>query len=381
MEKLKLQKAERKEKRRVSYMEIFYDLVYIALIARLTHTFTENISVDNFIDYIVIFTIVWWSWTNSSVYYDLHGDQENQKTRLIIFLQMFCIIGMAVYAPHAIGNDIFGFTVFYIGLQCILAFLWFHVSVTDKTSSNINKSYALTRIITAVLFTVSLFVARPYCYFLWASIGFINPLILKFFSNTDKDFVTDYSFSSAMMERYSLFVIIAIGEIITGIIEGLSMEPDLGFQTFYYILSGLLFAFGVWLIYFEYISEVPAKNSLKSKVLWQYFHLFLIMAISFMGTTIYEMINLQGQDVYTDEIRLLLSIPVGLVLLFSALTVLIQRENKKEVYLTLLIFAILSAGTYFLQLHVNYTLGIVLICLLAPSAVIRIINKYKENKT
>jgi hypothetical protein len=159
------------------------------------------------------------------------------------------------------------------------------------------------------------------------------------------------------------------------------MEPDLGFQTFYYILSGLLFAFGVWLIYFEYISEVPAKNSLKSKVLWQYFHLFLIMAISFMGTTIYEMINLQGQDVYTDEIRLLLSIPVGLVLLFSALTVLIQRENKKEVYLTLLIFAILSAGTYFLQLHVNYTLGIVLICLLAPSAVIRIINKYKENKT
>jgi low temperature requirement protein LtrA len=380
MEKTKNKEEKNINRKKVSYLEIFYDLVYVALISRLTDTFTDNISFHDFIDYIVILVIVWWVWNNSSVYYDLYGNQRNRKTRFVIFLQMFCVIGIAAYAPHAIGNEKFGFTIFYIGLQCILAYLWFHVSVTNKTSSKINKSFALTCIVTALLFAVSLVIPAPYCYILWVSTGLINTLILRYFSKRNNNFIKDYSLSSTMMERYGLFIIISIGEIIAGIIEGLILEHPLDSQTIFYILSGLLFAFGVWLLYFEYISEKPPKNNLRSCMLWQYCHLLLIMAISFMGTAIFEIVNLQGQNGYSEEIRALLILPVAFVLLVSSLTIIIQQQKKVKELLIMLIFCVLSLASYFIQLSVDFTIVIVLFCLFGPLIFIFVTKKIRDKK-
>jgi low temperature requirement protein LtrA len=293
---------------------------------------------------------------------------------------MFCVIGIAAYAPHAIGSEKFGFTIFYIGLQCILAYLWFHVSVTNKTDSKINKSFALTCMITALLFAVSLFIPAPYCYILWVLTGLIKTFILRYFSKRNKNFIEDYSLSSTMMERYGLFIIISIGEIIAGIIEGLILEHPFDFQTIFYILSGLLFAFGVWLLYFEYISEKPPKNNLRSCILWQYCHLLLIMAISFMGTTIFEIVNLQGQNGYSEEIRVLLILPVAFVLLVSSLTIIIQQKKKIKEFLIMLIFCILSLVSYFLQLGVDFTIVIVLICLFGPLIFLFISDKIKKKR-
>src|SRR5213595_469902 len=52
------------EKRSISWLELFYDLVYVIAISRITHHLAMHMSVDGFWQYACLFILVFWGWLN-----------------------------------------------------------------------------------------------------------------------------------------------------------------------------------------------------------------------------------------------------------------------------------------------------------------------------
>ena len=51
------------EHRQVTFLELFYDLVYVVIIAQLSHALAEHISWVGLAGFAFLFVIVWWAWT------------------------------------------------------------------------------------------------------------------------------------------------------------------------------------------------------------------------------------------------------------------------------------------------------------------------------
>jgi len=73
--------------RRVSPLELLYDLVYVAVISQAGLDVAEHVSLIRLADFAVVFSLTWIAWTNGSLYLELHGRSDG-RTRVYVFLQM-----------------------------------------------------------------------------------------------------------------------------------------------------------------------------------------------------------------------------------------------------------------------------------------------------
>ncbi|HET6993424.1 MAG TPA: low temperature requirement protein A, partial [Chitinophagaceae bacterium] len=48
------------KERRISWLELFYDLVYVIAISRITHHLSQHITLGGFIEYACLFILVFW---------------------------------------------------------------------------------------------------------------------------------------------------------------------------------------------------------------------------------------------------------------------------------------------------------------------------------
>jgi low temperature requirement protein LtrA len=83
------------EDRTVSFLELFYDLVFVVLIAQVAHTLAGDVSWRGLADFAVVFGLVWIAWLNGSMYHEVHG-REDGRSRTYIFVQMFLLVVLAV---------------------------------------------------------------------------------------------------------------------------------------------------------------------------------------------------------------------------------------------------------------------------------------------
>ena len=91
------------EDRSVSFLELFYDLVYVVVIARAAHTLAEHVSWRGVADFAVVFGLIWIAWLNGTMYHDLHGRQDG-RTRTFVFIQMALLALLAVFTSEATGR-------------------------------------------------------------------------------------------------------------------------------------------------------------------------------------------------------------------------------------------------------------------------------------
>ncbi len=84
------------EDRSVSFLELFDDLVYVVVIARVAHTLAGHVSWRGAAAFAVVFGLIWIAWVNGTMYHDLHGRQDG-RTRTFVFVQMALLALLAVF--------------------------------------------------------------------------------------------------------------------------------------------------------------------------------------------------------------------------------------------------------------------------------------------
>lgn len=327
--------SDREMDRSVTFLELFYDLVYVALVAQLAHALAEEATPSGVLEFGFLFIIVWWAWFNGSSYHDLHGNNDI-RTRVFTFLQVFAVAAMAVFAHDALGESSVGFALAYAAFQLILGYLWWRTGVYDPNHRPLSRPYSFAFLITTLLFVVSIFVAVPIRFYLWG-VAVLISLILPFnaFLQSKKhpaiqeevDRILDVS--PALVERFGLLTIIVLGEVVVGTVNGVAGHHHLDWTIGITAGLGILIAISLWWIYFDFVSHRKPQPTRGKVSQWFYLHLPMTAGIAAVGAAVFSIIEHSGEPLEAG-VRWLLVGSVSLVLLCVA--VLMQAIQVPEHY-------------------------------------------------
>ncbi|MCY4147295.1 MAG: low temperature requirement protein A [Chloroflexi bacterium] len=318
--------SERSTDRKVSFLELFYDLVYVVLIAELTHALAHHVDLQHIAEFLFLFIITWWAWINGTAYHDLHGNNDI-RTRVFTFLQMFTVAAMAVFAHGALGETSAGFALAYAGFQLILTFLWWRTGVHDPEHQPLSRPYALAFLITTLLFVASVFVEPPDRFAVWLGatlISIVLPLYLlrsgRRTPSVQAQLELSMTTTPSLVERFGLFTIIVLGEVIVGVVQGVTSYPELTWQLGGISALGMTIAFGAWWLYFDFVSHRIPRPGTRWVYVWSYAHLPVTAGIAIVGAAILNVID-HAADPLPSEVRWLLVGSIGTALVGIALLI------------------------------------------------------------
>jgi low temperature requirement protein LtrA len=371
------------EDRRISWLELFFDLVYVIAISRITHRLGTHISTAGFLDYAILFTLVFWGWLNGSLYHDLHGN-EGLRTRLMTLWQMMIIAALTITIDHHAGEITPDTLVVFMIMQIYITYQWWSVGIYDKDHRKYSKPYTTLYLISFGL--LGLILILPSGYFKWI-------LTLVIILNYLPPFITnralhrsnlDLSLSSSMTERLGLFSIIVFGEVVLGVVNGIDNVKELNAHTWICFALALAIVFSLWWLFFTMTSSREAKKGFTNASLLELLYIPCLMslgmiAVSFCGLFI--------SDIHSDHM-LCQSFGYGLTVYFTGIGLMIGLlkypetikpvlgQMRRSIFLTGLVFLILTILDPDLELI--YYLVIVVVVLLL---VIYYINAlyYKQN--
>ena len=325
------------KERRVTFLELFYDLVYVVIIAELAHSLSNHISIEGFLQYGFLFLMVWWAWFNGAMYHDLHGNNDI-KTRVMTFLQMMAVGTMAVFAHNAMGSGSIGFALSYGAFLLIITYLWWRTGVHEREHRPLSTPYAVTYFLATLLTIGSVFIEPPFRFYIWGfnlSIIILLPMIVMIASQKNQamkvQFDRSATISNSMVERFGLLTIIVLGEVIVGVVQGVAGQHHFTLLTGITGGLGMLIAIGIWWVYFDFISSYPPRKGVLPEAGWAYLHLPLYIFIAAVGAAVLNVINAPGDSIPVNA-RILLSASVSVSLLSIAFihkTIQLPEQHRK----------------------------------------------------
>ena len=313
---------DRLDHRQVTFLELFYDLVYVVLIAELTHALATHVNWQSLLRFAFLFVIVWWAWLNGTVYHDIHGNNDI-RTRVFTFLQMVTVAAMAVFAHNAFGETSVGFAISYAAFQLILGYLWWRTGVYDENHRPVTIPYIIAFIITTLLFFFSAFVPAPIRFYMWGLavlLSFVLPIFVFGLGSKSPSIQEQLQLSrtptSSLVERFGLFTIIVLGEVIVAVVQGVAGHHHLTLEVGVIGGTGMLVAIGLWWLYFDFVSHRRPQALL----LWMYAHLPVTAGIATSGAAILNVVEHAGEGLPT-AVRWLLVGSIAITLLGIALLI------------------------------------------------------------
>jgi len=270
------------QERRISWLELFYDLIYVIAISRITHHLAMHISFEGFLQYACLFFLIFWGWLNGSLYYDIHGS-EGLRTRLMTLWQVMIIAALAVTIDQPSPTAYVNTTIVFMIMQLYITYLWWSVGLYDRSHRRYNRPYTILFLLALALMVLSLFVPRP-----WVKLIAIIVIVC----NYTPPFIAhrllrksslNLSLSSSMAERLGLFTIIVFGEVVLGVVNGISKVNDLNFSTWLNFALALSIVFALWWIFFAMTSNRNAKTGFVNATLLELLCIPTLMSLGLIA--------------------------------------------------------------------------------------------------
>jgi low temperature requirement protein LtrA len=81
--------------RSISWLELFYDLVYVGTLIQIGNFLSDNTNIAGFGQFVVLMIVIWWAWTGET-FYQNRFDSDDLLHRRLVFLQMFAIATLGI---------------------------------------------------------------------------------------------------------------------------------------------------------------------------------------------------------------------------------------------------------------------------------------------
>jgi low temperature requirement protein LtrA len=278
--------------RQVSVLELFYDLVYVAVIGQAAHHLAGHVSVGGLAEFAVVFALIWIAWINGSLYLELHG-REDGRTRSIVFVQMGILVLLAVFTVDATDGSGRGFAVVYATYQVVQTGLWYSVWRQDRRDHSEYQAatggYVVGMGVSVVVIGASALLATAPRLVVWAGLGvaWIVGIVLAARSSHLGLGLTP---TDSLVERFGLFTIIVLGEVVLGVVAGLSgAERDA--KTIVTGMLALWMGFGFWWIYFDLVGRRLPRADGGAVSNWVISHLPITGSITAAGAGMVSLIG------------------------------------------------------------------------------------------
>ena len=324
-------KKNKNEERHATWLELFYDLVFVVTISQLSHYLLHDVSLSNFFGFLFLFIPVWWSWIGTT-FFATRFYSDDLGHRLLLLLQMGGAGAMAVNISGAFNNNFSGFALSYAFMRLILVIEYVRVFRTIKSSESANplvKRYIIGFSIAAIIWLISAFVPLTEIRFALWVIG----LIIDFATPISTSKLTS-KFAphiSHLPERMGLFTLIVLGESIVGIVNGMTEQ----IWDVYSVIEaslGLCISFSLWWLYFDSTGRLPIqilreKGRISLYLIWLYTHFPLVVAITAVGVGIRRLVSSEQHSVLSNSDLWLICGSVAISLISQSVLHLISIDQ------------------------------------------------------
>ena len=271
------------EERKTSYLELFFDLVFVFAFTQVTALILEDTSAQGFARAALVLAMVWWAWS-AYAWMTNAIDVENLVTRLIMFAAMVAGFFMALAVPHAFTDEAAWFAVAYFVVRVLNSALYSWGVRNDHETLKATLRLAPWFLVAAVVALVGGFVDSDYRAWVWLASLVIDVVGTLTVARADWH-VSPTHFA----ERFALIVIIALGESIVAIGVG---TAGLNRDATYAVSVVITFAgvAALWWAYFDF-TALAAERSLRratgpargvlARDVFTYLHYPLVLGIIF----------------------------------------------------------------------------------------------------
>ncbi len=270
--------------RKISWLELFYDLVYVIAISKITNLLAAHPDITGLIDYIYLFSIIFWGWINGSMHHDIHGS-PGIRTRFMTLWQMVIVSALVVSLSGPQETLLYRVSIAIMVMQLYITYLWWSVGIYDKNHRKLNRPYTICYLVSFLLLFLSLFVEVPYKRFLFYFSLLINYLPPLLSITVLKRNSQEFSLSSSMTERLGLFTIILFGEAVLGVINGINALKEVSFQIWVNFGLGIIIIFALWWIFFSLIADRESQKGILKGHLTQLAYLPALMSLGMIGAS------------------------------------------------------------------------------------------------
>ncbi len=272
------------EERKVSWLELFYDLVFVVVISRLAHHLAAHPNLTGVLEFVVLFIPVWWIWIGGT-FYNERFETLDLSYRIFTFLQMLVVAAMAVFVEYGLSKTAFGFTLSYVAARGLTTFMFWRAGRHNPVVRPLTERYALGFSASLALWLISAFLPAPLS-IAFKVVGLALEMAVSLSVRNIQAKLPHFS-SSKLPERFGLFVIIVLGESIVGVVNGLAGASTLELNTFLRFTLGLALSFGLWWVYFDFIGHrSPRRDRISTAYAWSFLHLPLLMGLTAVGATL-----------------------------------------------------------------------------------------------
>jgi low temperature requirement protein LtrA len=316
----------------VSNLELFYDLVYVAVISQAALHLADDVSARAVVEFAIVFALVWFAWVNGSLYLELHGRQDG-RTRATVFAQMGILALLTVFTADATGSDGVAFAVVYALLLAVMGWQWFSVLAQDEPEFRRTTTiYVVGMGISVAVMLSSTLLPDDMRLIVWAGFSVAWTLALIGFGRFP-DFGVAFTPTHSLIERFDLFTIIVLGEVVFGVVDGLA-HAQRDALTIATGLLALFVGFGFWWSYFDIVGRRLPRAGGPVMVRWFLSHLPMTMAIAAAGAAMTSLIVHAHDPVVPSATGWLIAgaVAVGLLMLVVAALTLADARRLPAVY-------------------------------------------------
>ena len=318
-----------KIERKISWLELFYDLVYVIAISTITHYVAQQFSLSALLDYFYLFVIIFWGWLNGSLYHDLHGT-EGLRTKLMTLWQMVIVSALVISLHSQEKNLLFNATIVLIIMQVYITYLWWSVGIYDKEHRKLNRPYTIIYLISLALIIATLFAEQPYIrilFYLTLILNYSPPFITYLLLKRRTEALT---LSSSMTERLGLFTIIVLGEVVLGVINGIIALHDSRLLTWIWFVLAISIVFSIWWLFFTIVSDRQCKAGLLNSSIFELLFIPTLIGLGLLGASfsdIFKYFNAPGLQSVWIHTTFGFSISLFLLGIWAMMSFLNYPEN------------------------------------------------------
>jgi low temperature requirement protein LtrA len=257
------------EGKRVSWVELYLDLVFVLAIGQIAHLIVAEPEMHSVWVALGLFFVLWWTWVGFAVLYNRHG--ADAPLQRLLFLAGSVPAGVAAVAvePASTGD----ITVFAISLAVTRLVLAVANGQAGGRTQLLQLRITRTLLTSAALFLVSAWVPEPFTYVLWViGIGLESGAMLNEDREATRRARDTHDWSELapadpaealdahhFAERFGLFLIILLGEVMVEAGQsGAALHVDTtgGWTA---LVAAMVLAGALWWLYFDSVADVNLR--------------------------------------------------------------------------------------------------------------------------
>jgi low temperature requirement protein LtrA len=275
--------------RQASWLELFFDLAFVVAVAQaatqLEHAFADGHPPSGILSYAVVFAAVWWAWVAFTWFANVF-DTDDVPYRVLMFVMIGGSLGLAAGVPQMTQLDFRVGVLSYVIMRLAYVAQWWRVRRSGEFHwrSVAKKMIAFTTII-----------QLGWVGFLWIpaewklpAFAFLFALELVIPAAAGWD-ARKGGHRGHIVERYGLFTIIVLGEVIAASAVAISKAIGTEVGTIPLLtlaLGGMTTVCALWWIYFDFGTGIALERGRVSHYLWAYLHYFVFATLAAVGAGI-----------------------------------------------------------------------------------------------